>query len=163
MKIGASFDTGSSNALLDAFGAINKAMRTKVVRRAVNLSTRPLLAKAKEKLKEDGIGVTGQLRKSMGRKVKTYPSGVVVGMVGPRVGFKVLIKTTPEGKQVFHDPARIGHLVEQGHGGPAPAPPHPFMRPAFDESRGEVARIMQSEVTSGLEKEAIKAAGKIGG
>lgn len=25
------------------------------------------------------------------------------------------------------------HLVEFGHGGPAPAPPHPFFRPAVDE------------------------------
>lgn len=30
------------------------------------------------------------------------------------------------------------HLVEYGHGGPHPAPPHPFFRPAWDEVRGEV-------------------------
>lgn len=26
------------------------------------------------------------------------------------------------------------HLVEYGHGGPRPAPPHPFLRPALDKN-----------------------------
>jgi len=40
------------------------------------------------------------------------------------------------------------HLVEFGHGGPHPAPPHPFVRPAWDESREEVRR----NITAGLKK-----------
>ncbi len=30
------------------------------------------------------------------------------------------------------------HLVEFGHGGPKPAPPHPFVRPAWDEMKDQV-------------------------
>ncbi len=33
-----------------------------------------------------------------------------------------------------------GFLVEFGHGGPHPAPPHPFVRPAWDEMRDTVRR-----------------------
>lgn len=39
------------------------------------------------------------------------------------------------------------HLVEYGHGGPAPAPPHPFVRPAFDakadEAYDEMKRVLK--------------------
>jgi len=30
------------------------------------------------------------------------------------------------------------HLVEFGHGGPRPAPPHPFFRPAWDATKRQV-------------------------
>jgi HK97 gp10 family phage protein len=37
---------------------------------------------------------------------------------------------------VVHGPdAPHAHLVEDGHGGPHPAPPHPFARPAFDSTK----------------------------
>jgi HK97 gp10 family phage protein len=40
------------------------------------------------------------------------------------------------------------HLVEFGHGGPHPAPPHPFVRPAWDEMKDEV----KANIKSGLKK-----------
>ncbi len=40
--------------------------------------------------------------------------------------------------------------LEFGHGGPAPAPPHPFVRPAFDtraeEAYGEIRRVLAEEL-----------------
>lgn len=42
------------------------------------------------------------------------------------------------------------HLVEFGHGGPFPAPEHPFIRPAFDRRNGEafeiIRRVLQQEI-----------------
>ena len=42
------------------------------------------------------------------------------------------------------------HLVEYGHGGPYPAPPHPFVRPAFDrkqdEALEEIRRVLKEEL-----------------
>ncbi len=38
------------------------------------------------------------------------------------------------------------HLVEFGHGGPHPAPAHPFLRPALDAIRGAAARMMGQEI-----------------
>ena len=41
--------------------------------------------------------------------------------------------------------------VEFGHGGPAPAPAHPFVRPAFDVKAGEafeeIKRVLRHEIT----------------
>lgn len=34
------------------------------------------------------------------------------------------------------------HLVEFGHAGPAPAPPHPFMRTAYQNNKEEVKRTI---------------------
>ena len=40
--------------------------------------------------------------------------------------------------------------VEAGHGGPGPAPPHPFVRPAFDaraeEAYDEIKRVLADEI-----------------
>lgn len=41
-----------------------------------------------------------------------------------------------------------GHLVEFGHGGPHPAPPHPFVRPAIDEMLPKV----RENIKEGLKK-----------
>lgn len=42
------------------------------------------------------------------------------------------------------------HLVEYGHGGPHPAPPHPFIRPSFDkradEAYDEMRRVLRDEL-----------------
>ena len=42
--------------------------------------------------------------------------------------------------------------VEFGHGGPAPAPAHPFVRPAFDVKSGEafeeIKRVLRHEITN---------------
>ncbi len=37
-----------------------------------------------------------------------------------------------------------GHLVEFGHGGPHPAPPHPFVRPAWDELEASVRQNIKA-------------------
>ena len=47
--------------------------------------------------------------------------------------------------------AYYANPVEYGHGGPAPAPAHPFVRPAFDaraeEAYGEIKRVLADEIT----------------
>ena len=46
--------------------------------------------------------------------------------------------------------AYYANPVEHGHGGPAPAPAHPFVRPAFDaraeEAYGEIKRVLADEL-----------------
>ena len=46
--------------------------------------------------------------------------------------------------------AYYANPVEHGHGGPGPAPPHPFVRPAFDaraeEAYGEIKRVLADEI-----------------
>lgn len=164
MKISAKINDASVRGMLSALGTISKAVKTKETRRAVTLATQPLARSAKSKVSHvpDSKWVsTGALKKSIGRKTKTYSSGIAVGIVGPRKGFGVSVGTNSDGTPRFHDPAFIAHLIEMGHGGPNPAPAHPFLRPAYMETLPVMKAIMQQSLKEGLEREAIKAVSKI--
>lgn len=78
---------------------------------------------------------TGNLRKGIfaSRGDENRPS-VLVG---------VNFKTAPH-----------AHLVEFGHGGPHPAPPHPFMRPAIDANSSRAIEMMKAGFTEIIEKHA---------
>ncbi len=75
---------------------------------------------------------TGQLKRSLGA---TLNSRTGEARVGIRRGFTLAI--AGKGGSALHSkgarlhvPTKIGHLVEFGHSGRHPAPPHPFMKPA---------------------------------
>lgn len=51
---------------------------------------------------------------------------------------------------VFNGEAPHAHLVEFGHGGPKPAPPHPFMRPAYEAKKAEARAILVEELRKEL-------------
>ena len=42
--------------------------------------------------------------------------------------------------------------VEYGHGGPAPAPPHPFIRPAYDTRQDEAYEIIRDGLRDAIDK-----------
>lgn len=44
-----------------------------------------------------------------------------------------------------------GQLVEEGHGGPAPAPAHPFLRPAFEAKKAEAAEIIVKDLKEAMQ------------
>ena len=48
--------------------------------------------------------------------------------------------------------SKVGHLVEYGHGGPQPAPPHPFFRPAIDEHGTRAIKKATDDLARMLEK-----------
>lgn len=64
----------------------------------------------------------GQLKKSLGYKVKSYPRNKVsVAIVGPRTGFRKQIgvyvkggKKHPAGEPIIIDPVKYAHLVQLG-------------------------------------------------
>lgn len=73
------------------------------------------------------VGESRLLRKSIGRKITTYPSGVVVALAGPRSGFArmVVIKrvffggnhpylSRLEGQSRKYNPVFYAHLTEGG-------------------------------------------------
>lgn len=47
--------------------------------------------------------------------------------------------------------AEYANPVEFGHGGPHPAPPHPFVRPAFDASVDEAYEKVKEELRTALD------------
>ena len=48
--------------------------------------------------------------------------------------------------------ARYANPVEHGHGGPHPAPPHPFVRPAFDAKAEEAYEELKKLLNEALDK-----------
>ncbi len=48
--------------------------------------------------------------------------------------------------------ARYANPVEHGHGGPHPAPPHPFVRPAFDAKADEAYEELKNLQNAALDK-----------
>ena len=63
--------------------------------------------------------VTGNLKKSIRAKKSKFEDGGAIVQSG----------------------AQHSHLVEFGHGGPHPAPPHPYLRPALEKNIQEAKRI----------------------
>lgn len=47
---------------------------------------------------------------------------------------------------VIKEKAPHAHLVEFGHGGPAPAPEHPTMRPAYEDEKPNLIRNLAEAV-----------------
>lgn len=103
--------------------------------------------------------VTGALKRALGYVVNAKTGQA---RVGNRRGFEVIQPgrngSALTSKGAFkHQPTKIGHLVEFGHGGPHPAPPHPFMviaaegqiAPFLSRARAAGRRIEGEMVTIG--------------
>lgn len=106
---------------------------------------------------------TGGTRESLGARVRMGRKQTVYAAIGPRRGMKWSMGThmrrvgwrkALHQVEVLHYPAKIAHLIERGHGGPRPAPPHPFLEPALLSSRNAVLAVMRGV----LEEEYTKAA-----
>lgn len=116
----------------------------KLMRKAVGEASKAVLSIAKPLVpineSREGRG-QGPLLKSLGRRVKSYRrTGTVVGIIGARNG--------------FYDPrtgeplTKVANCVEFGT---VYAAPHPFLRPAADQSRELVAQIMHNVFATGLD------------
>lgn len=131
------------------FRSLGERVQRKVTRQAVNAAATPVVKAARQNAPER----SGLLKKSVGRKIKTYTaSGTVVGLIGPRTD----VSGEYEGKKVV--PWRYAHLVEGGHIDEHGnfIPPHPFLRPAWESSEGQALDVMKDKLGSGIEREAAK-------
>ncbi len=148
--------------LLRRLENVKRGTRNKILRPAVTKAARIVNNAAKTAVKPGKTGRqktrNGILKKSLGVKIASYET-TVIGVIGPRKGFKTQVGVRTRGgtksnvgDPIYEDPANIAHLVEYGHGGPHPAPPHPFMRPAWENSRSEIKATMASDIQAGLEK-----------
>lgn len=88
------------------------------IKRALQAGAKPIMEKI---VANTPKGPTGRLQ-----------AAIKTGTI-KQTGGKYFIKLgVLDGKSAPH-----AHLVEYGHGGPHPAPAHPFMRPAFDAAADE--------------------------
>lgn len=87
------------------FRTLGDKVQRKVLRGAVNAGATPVVKATKSKVKVE----TGTLGLSIGKKVKAYKGGAVVGVIGPR--FQVV--SMYKGRK--RRPAFYAHLAEKGH------------------------------------------------
>jgi HK97 gp10 family phage protein len=138
-------DLVGDKELIRKFTALPVKLQKKHGRRAISKAARRLVKAAKAKCPKR----SGQLKKSLGFKPRTYKTGVFA-IVGPRSGFRTMVDGRP------HDPKKIAHLVELGHAGPHAAQAKPFLRPAFDETVANNITLIGDELRHGLAEEAMK-------
>lgn len=132
-----------------ALKGVDQRVRKKALRKGVSAATGVILRRAKDKVRVR----SKTLKKSLGRKVKVFRGGAVVGIVGPRTGFKTqvgVVKSGPKaGQPIYENPTQIAHLVEKGtHRSRA----FPFMAPALEESKADAAAATADAVRDELHR-----------
>ncbi len=116
--------------------ALPKQVERKVVMGALRKAAKPLIAEARARVPVK----TGRLRASIGVRAARIRGGLAVHIgAGAR---KV------RGRQIRH-----GHLIEFGTRHHAA---FPFLRPAFEDVREEMTRVLGRELGRGIETEATK-------
>jgi HK97 gp10 family phage protein len=63
-----------------------------------------------------------------------------------RRSIQVFKSKFPDGGYIVHASAPHAHLIEYGHGGPAPAVAHPFLRPAQKAEKSKFNRKVATEL-----------------
>ena len=124
---------------------LSAAAQRRMVRRPTAAALSPIIKAAKQNVPKD----KGNLKRSIGKKVKLYKSGVWGG-AGPRTGAQ-FTSIDDEGRRKV--PAKYGPLVEFGTDKTAA---QPFMRKALDQNRSAAMRILREGIRKNLQKEAKK-------
>ena len=105
------------------------------VKRALVAGAVPIEQQMKRNASSDPKIITGELYRS----IRTS------GVRGGKRGMRVTI-----GVHHQDNAAYFANPLEMGHGGPAPAPAHPFARPAFDtrsdDAYEEIKRVLRDEL-----------------
>lgn len=158
--------------LAKALHKLPNGVYNRVVRGANGKLMRPVLRTAKQLVPVR----YGLVKKALGIKTKTYPrKGVIFTAVGVRSGFHQPVgsqvkkkagrgeggRFQSKGVKVTNkviSPSKYAHLAELGHGGPHPAPAHPYIRPAWDGQRTAMLPKYALLLREGLAREAKRAA-----
>lgn len=128
---------GFSELISDLAGMAARLDNGPGVDRALKAGAKPIEEKMKANASSDPAIITGALHGSI------HTSNVKGGAGGKRVTI---------GVHVSEQAAYYSNPVEFGHGGPGPAPPHPFVRPAFDAKADEAYREMKQVLDDELIK-----------
>ncbi len=111
---------------------------------ALKAGAQPIFRQMKQNASTDPKKLTGNLYRSIriGRVSERKPRGKRGAWRRITIGtHKAEAKLAPH-----------AHLVEFGHGGPAPAPEHPFVRPAYDLRNGEAFEIIRAKLNEAIDK-----------
>lgn len=98
-------------------------------------------------------GAEPVLRKAMGnisgmRKTGELEGSLTIGPVKANKGRKRITIGTHAGTAA----AKYAMALEYGHGGPHPAPPHPFMMPAYDATKEDAYAAIRDTLRNELKE-----------
>ena len=88
------------------------------------------------------VGDTGRLRDA-------------IGVGGPRNSSRGRTVTAGIHRKDFGEGDYYPAFVEYGHGGPRPAPPHPFIRPAYDLTKDEAWEAIKAAMIQKLKEKGL--------
>ena len=108
-----------------------------VARRILEAAAQPIHEQMKANASKDPKIITGALHRS-----------IEIGRVKKRrySGKSITIGVHRKAEGAYYAPP-----VEYGHGGPAPAPAHPFIRPAYDTRQDEAYEIIRDRLRDAID------------
>ncbi len=133
---------GIPKAIQDAAN-LERRIKRGGLRMALTKATADIVKRAKALAPRE----SGMLRKSIKRKIKTNTRRDTVTVI---IGSDKSVHGTYKGQE--RKPARYMHLVELGHGGPHPAAPRPFLRPAYEGNKSAMQAKFKAELKRSIEK-----------
>ena len=130
---GLASDIAGMAGRMDADGAGAPA-----VRRILEAAAQPIHRQMKANASKDPKIITGVLNRSI--------------RIGPVKKRRQSGKSITIGVHRKEEGAYYATPVEYGHGGPAPAPAHPFIRPAYDTRADEAYEIIRDGLRDAIDR-----------
>lgn len=131
--------------LLSKLAGLRSTEAKAVRRRALMEASKPVLQAAKSLVNLE----TGLLRRSLGRRVRTYRSGsTIVVIIGPRSGFKQEVKR--KRGFVLANPTKYAHLTEFGT---YRFPGTHWLERAEESTREQVLSKLKESISAAVERE----------
>ena len=130
---GLASDIAGMASRMDADGA-----GAPVARRILEAAAQPIHRQMKANASKDPKIITGVLNRSI--------------RIGPVKKRRKSGKSITIGVHRKEEGAYYATPVEYGHGGPAPAPAHPFIRPAYDTRADEAYQIIRDGLRDAIDR-----------
>ena len=130
---GLASDLAGMASRMDADGA-----GAPVARRILEAAAQPIHQQMKANASKDPQIITGVLNRSI--------------RIGPVKKRRKSGKSITIGVHRKEEGAYYATPVEYGHGGPAPAPAHPFIRPAYDTRADEAYEIIRDGLRDAIDR-----------
>lgn len=130
---GLASDIAGMASRMDADGA-----GAPVARRILEAAAQPIHQQMKANASKDPKIITGVLNRSI--------------RIGPVKKRRKSGKSITIGVHRKEEGAYYATPVEYGHGGPAPAPAHPFIRPAYDTRADEAYQIIRDGLWDAIDR-----------
>ena len=130
---GLASDIAGMASRMDADGA-----GAPVARRILEAAAQPIHQQMKANASKDPKIITGVLNRSI--------------RIGPVKKRRKSGKSITIGVHRTEEGAYYATPVEYGHGGPAPAPAHPFIRPAYDTRADEAYQIIRDGLWDAIDR-----------